>query len=177
MQIARRPLDIKCDYINMLLDVASERVRYRGSRVYELELGVSTHQLRLLRLVGRQPGISMGEVAQRSGIEKTLVSKLVSALAQRGLVERHVGTDDARRILLSLTDAGEALVLRAEPIGHKLEAGYQGVLSPAEIATLRGLLRKLIDGESRTREAFDSFVARLRDSKVDAARPSSSNDR
>lgn len=173
----RPPLDIKSDYLNVLLDVASERTRYRGSQVYETELGLSIRDLRLLRMVGMAPGISMGELVQQSGIEKTLTSKIVSALVQRGWVERQLGQADARQVLLALTDAGEALVLQAEPLGHELEAGYRDILTPAEIATLRRLLLKIIAAESGSREVFDFFVARLRESKGEAARPSSRNDR
>lgn len=173
----RPPLDIKSDYLNVLLDVASERTRYRGSQVYETELGLSIRDLRLLRMVGMAPGISMGELVQQSGIEKTLTSKIVSALVQRGWVERHVGESDARQVVLALTDEGESIVLKAEPLGHEMEARFQDVLTPAEIAALRRMLLKLIAAESGSRDIFDFLLARLRESKGDAARPSSRNAR
>ena len=176
-KMPRQPLDIKSDYINVLLDVASERTRYRGSQVYEVELGLSIRDLRLLRMVGAAPGISMGELVQQSGIEKTLASKHVSALVQRGWVERHVGQADARQVVLSLTDEGEALVLKAEPLGHEMESRFRDVLTPAEIAALRRMLLKLIAAEAGSRDIFDFLVARLRESKSDAARPSSRNAR
>lgn len=171
----RRPLDIKSDYLNVLLDVASERTRYRGSQVYETELGVSVRDLRLLRMIGTAPDISMGDLVNLCGIEKTLVSKLVSALVRRGWVQRHVGAADARQILLTLTDAGEALVLRAEPIGHEMEERFLDILSAAEIDMLRRVLLKLIAAESGSREIFDFLVTQLRESKADAAQPSSRN--
>lgn len=173
----RQPLDIKSDYINVLLDVASERTRYRGSQVYEVELGLSIRDLRLLRMVGVAPGISMGELVQQSGIEKTLASKHVSALVQRGWVERQVGQADARQVVLALTDEGEALVLQAEPLGHELESRFLDVLTSAEIASLRRMLLKLITAEAGSRDIFDFLLARLRESKSDAARPSSRNAR
>ena len=105
------PLQLKTDYINVLLDLASSRTRDRGSRVYEIELGLSIRDVRLLRMIGGAPGITMGQLVQTCAIEKTLVSKLVASLVQRELVQRQIGNEDARQIHLCLTQAGIDLVL------------------------------------------------------------------
>ena len=74
------PLRLKNDYLNVLIDLASQRTRDRGSRIYEIELGLSIRDVRLLRMIGAEPGITMGQLVQTCGIEKTLVSKLVGSL-------------------------------------------------------------------------------------------------
>jgi DNA-binding MarR family transcriptional regulator len=167
-----KPLHLKTDYLNVLLDLASERTRDRGSRVYEIELGVSIRDVRLLRMIGGAPGITMGQLVQSCGIEKTLVSKLVGSMVQRALVQRRIGTQDARQIHLELTDAGVALVLRAEPIGHEMEARFLDCLSASEAQTLTRILQKIIDAEAGSRDMFEVFIAMLRDSKESDAAPS-----
>jgi DNA-binding MarR family transcriptional regulator len=156
-----KPLNIKSDYINVLLDTASERTRERGSRIYEIKFDVSLRDLRLLRTIGNSPGINMGELVQVSAIEKTLASKLIGALVKRGFVERHIGTEDARQIQLSLTEEGIALVRRAEPLGKELEARFLHCLSEREIQTMRQILQKLIDSEAASREAFEAHIEKL----------------
>lgn len=168
-----KPLQLKTDYLNVLLDVASERTRDRGSRVYEIELGLSIRDVRLLRMIGGTPGITMGQLVQSCGIEKTLVSKLVGSLVQRALVQRRIGTEDARQIHLELTDGGVELVLRAEPIGHEMEARFLDCLSAAEVQTLNRTLQKIIDAEAGSRDMFEVFIAMLRDSKEGDVSPSS----
>lgn len=168
-----KPLQLKTDYLNVLLDLASERTRDRGSRVYEIELGLSIRDVRLLRMIGGAPGITMGQLVHGCGIEKTLVSKLVGSLVQRALVQRHIGTEDARQIHLALSDEGAALVLRAEPIGHEMEARFLDCLSASEVQTLNRILQKIIDAEAGSRDMFEVFIAMLRDSKEGNA-PSSS---
>lgn len=159
------PLQLKTDYINVLLDVASARTRDRGSRVYELELGISIRDVRLLRMIGGAPGITMGQLVQTCGIEKTLVSKLVGSLVQRELVERQIGNEDARQIHLSLTPAGIGLVLQAEPIGQEMEARFLDCLTGTEVDTLRRILHKIIDAEAGSRDIFEFLLAQLRESR------------
>jgi DNA-binding MarR family transcriptional regulator len=163
-----KPLSLKSDYINVLLDTAAERTRERGSRVYEIEFGVSLRDLRLLRLVGNAPGIGMGQLVKQSAIEKTLASKLVSVLVRKGLVERQIGFEDARQIQLSLTEAGVDLVLKAEPLGKKLEARFLHCLNEREIQMLKEILQKLIGSEAASKDAFEASIAKLVEQKAAA---------
>ena len=160
------PLELKTDYINVLLDLASERTRDRGSRVYEIELGLSIRDVRLLRMIGGAPGITMGQLVQTCAIEKTLVSKLVGSLVQRELVQRQIGSEDARQIHLSLTPSGIDLVLQAEPIGREMEARFLDCLAVAEVAALHRILNKIIDAEAGSRDIFEFLLAQLRESKA-----------
>jgi len=171
------PLQLKTDYLNVLLDLASERTRDRGSRVYEIELGLSIRDVRLLRMIGGAPGITMGQLVQTCAIEKTLVSKLVGSLVQRDLVERRIGAKDARQIQLALTDAGVDLVLRAEPIGREMEARFLDCLNATEVQTLSRILQKVIDAEARSRDIFEFLITQLRESKAGDAPPSSAASR
>jgi DNA-binding MarR family transcriptional regulator len=167
-KIMQTPLKLKSDYINVLLDTAAERTRERGSRVYEIELGVSLRDLRLLRTIGSSPGISMGQLLHASAIEKTLGSKLVGALVRRGLVMRQIGVEDARQIHLFLTESGVELVLKAEPLGKKLEARLLHCLNEKEIQMLTGILQKLIANEAASRVAFEAMVEKLINRKSSA---------
>ena len=152
-------LRLKSDYINLLLDMAAQRTRERGDRAYEQQLGVSLRDIRLLRLIGGQPGVVMGELTEQSGIDKTMASKLVGSLVQRGLVARQIGQKDARRIHLELSQAGVDLVLRAEPLGQLLERGFGKCLSVDELKFLRATLQKVIDAERASRPEFDAWIA------------------
>lgn len=157
------PLQIKTDYLNVLLDIASQRTQQRGSCVYELRLGVSLRDLRLLRAIGTHPNITVGELVTHCGIEKTLTSKRVSALVKKHLIGRRFSKRDARRVKLHLTEAGCDLVLQAEPLGKQLEAGFSDYLSANEIKQLRHILHKLIAAETDTRHLFDTYIKQLKE--------------
>src|SRR6516162_841147 len=65
--------------------------------------GLTQSQAELLRLVGRQPGISVREAANELGLVPNTASTLVSKLAADGLLIRSVDADDRRVGRLRLT--------------------------------------------------------------------------
>ncbi|MGO4612301.1 MarR family transcriptional regulator, partial [Variovorax sp. 2RAF20] len=71
-----------------------------GSQFYENEFGVTVRDLRVLRLVALEPGLTLSRLIELTLLEKTQVSKLVSALVRQGLLSRQIGELDARQINL-----------------------------------------------------------------------------
>jgi MarR family transcriptional regulator, temperature-dependent positive regulator of motility len=149
----RKPLNVQVDYVTIALDVVNERLKSQGSELYQRECGVNLRELRLLRFIGNEPGMTLTRLIERAFLEKTLASKAVTALVQRGLVVRTVGPVDARQICLELTDAGVAMVMSAERIGKLGLDAFREALSDAEHATFRACLQKLA-------RAGDEIVAR-----------------
>ena len=66
-------------------------------------------QAELLRLVGRQPGISVREAATELGLVPNTASTLVSKLAADGLLIRSVDADDRRVGRLRLTEPAQRI--------------------------------------------------------------------
>lgn len=62
-------------------------------------------QVEVLRLVQRQPGISVREAAERLGTAANTVSTLVGDLTSAGLLSRERDPGDRRTVRLELTDA------------------------------------------------------------------------
>lgn len=76
-----------------------------GSR----EKGMSVAQLFALRIIARQPRLSMRELADHTLTTPSAVSEVVSRLVVRGLVRREPDPLDQRRVLVSVTAQGELL--------------------------------------------------------------------
>ena len=111
--------------------------------------------LEALYHLGPLPVGQVGEKILRSSANMTLV---VDNLARRGLIERRRGEDDRRRVDLSLTPEGRALVAGILP-GHV--AGVVtaiGALSAEEQETLGALCRKLGLAQA-TSQAHTALVA------------------
>ena len=62
----------------------------KASKVYKAELGLSIRELRVLRTIGDEPGLSSGALAEASLIEQTLVSKHLRKLVAEGYVRREL---------------------------------------------------------------------------------------
>jgi DNA-binding MarR family transcriptional regulator len=62
----------------------------------------------VIRLVGRYPGISAGELARILRVHPSTLTGLLKRLAARGLIVRNADSTDARRALLTLGSKGAA---------------------------------------------------------------------
>ena len=85
-----------------------------ASRAAERQLGLTAAQLFVLqKLAAEGQATSLNELAERTLTHQSSVSVVVQRLVARGLVTRTNSATDARRIVLSLTPSGRALVRRA----------------------------------------------------------------
>jgi DNA-binding MarR family transcriptional regulator len=76
------------------------------------QLGVTGHQVTLLWLVKRSPGLSLAELAAEEGISPPALSGHVDRLERAGLLQRVRSDEDRRRVGLQLTDEGAKLLRR-----------------------------------------------------------------
>jgi DNA-binding MarR family transcriptional regulator len=103
--------------------------------------GLPESHAELLRLVGRQPGISVRHAATELGLAPNTASTLVSRLSADGLLVRTADPDDRRVGRLRLTES-------AQRIADESRAGRRAALG-AVLATLDpDQLGRLTDGLS-----------------------------
>jgi DNA-binding MarR family transcriptional regulator len=69
-------------------------------------IGLSGPQRFVVRLVGWQPGISPGELAEILHLHRSSVTSLLNGLVRAGFVQRRPNPRDGRGIALSLTRRG-----------------------------------------------------------------------
>lgn len=103
--------------------------------------GLPESQAELLRLVGRQPGISVRHAAADLGLAANTASTLVSRLAADGLLVRTVDPDDRRVGRLRLTES-------AQRIADESRAARRAALGTALERLDDGQIDQLIDGLS-----------------------------
>jgi DNA-binding MarR family transcriptional regulator len=103
--------------------------------------GLPESQAELLRLVGRQPGISVRHAAADLGLAANTASTLVSRLAADGLLVRTVDPDDRRVGRLRLTES-------AQRIADESRAARRAALGTALERLDDAQIDRLIDGLS-----------------------------
>lgn len=79
------------------------------SKRMERRLGVTGPQRLVLRIVGRFPDISAGDLAGILHIHPSTLSGVLRRLEERGALRRRTDPQDARRALLRLTAQGQRL--------------------------------------------------------------------
>jgi DNA-binding MarR family transcriptional regulator len=123
------------------LSVLSNRVSSAIERVYGDRFGVGVTEWRVMAVLGHQPRLSAGEVASRTAMDKVAVSRAVTGLVERGLVEREVHDDDRRRSVLALSPQGRAVHDQIVPMALAFEQRVLGGMDADE----RDLLFRLLD--------------------------------
>lgn len=123
-------------------------VRSALEKRLEGECGLPVQWFEVLLRLARTPGqrLRMSELAAQTSVTASGLTRVVDRLVDAGLVARESCPEDRRSWYAALTDDGRARIDAAVPahLGHIQEV-VGPVLSPAEMATLSSLLRKLRD--------------------------------
>jgi DNA-binding MarR family transcriptional regulator len=110
-----------------------------ASKRMETRLGVTAPQRLVVRIVGRFPGISAGEVAEILHVHPSTLTGVLKRLEARGVVIRRADPKDGRRALLALTARG-----------RQLDALRSGTVE----AVVRRVLQRLPSGSVRSARAL-----------------------
>src|SRR5690242_4101704 len=102
-----RPLGPVLEFMRALW--ALDHAFQSASKRMESRLGVTAPQRLVIRIVGRFPGISAGEVAEILHVHPSTLTGVLKRLEGRGVLARRADPSDGRRALLALTQSGRAL--------------------------------------------------------------------
>jgi MarR family transcriptional repressor of emrRAB len=147
--------DLAANRVMMSLNRASSTVTYDFEASIHRPAGSTWPSFRLLLALWVCGPLNPREVAVKTGMSRAAVSSLVNTLEGRGLVARTPSRIDRRQVNLALTDEGVQIVRRDFQAQNERESEWAEALEPDEVATLAGLLEKLM--QHRT-----SFGARAR---------------
>ena len=82
---------------------------HAASKKMEVSLGVTGPQRLALRIVGRWPGATAGQVAAALHLHPSTLTGVIRRLTERGLLVREPGSDDRRQVRLRLSATGRLL--------------------------------------------------------------------
>jgi MarR family transcriptional regulator, lower aerobic nicotinate degradation pathway regulator len=104
------------------------RTLRESSRAAEARFGLTAAQLFVLRALAGPRPLSLNQVAARTHTHQSTVSVVVKRLVGRRLVRRAVSALDGRRVQLTLTDRGRAVLERAPLAAQdRLVAGLEAL--------------------------------------------------
>jgi DNA-binding MarR family transcriptional regulator len=105
------------------------------------EMGLTPPQAFLLRLVLERPGLSQRELADAMTIARPTATRLLDGLAQRRLIKRRAGTEDAREQHIHPTAAAEAIRIALNAASGQVTRRLKAMLSPQVFEHTVGKLR------------------------------------
>lgn len=109
------------EFLPYRLSVTSHSVSTNIARVYEKRFGVSIPEWRVIAILGRYPGLSAVEVAERTLMDKVAVSRAVTKLIKNGRIDREFADADRRRSILNLSEEGRKVHNEIAPLALSFE--------------------------------------------------------
>lgn len=135
-------LDLE-EFLPYRLSVLSNLISASIAEAYSRRYGMSISEWRVMAVLGRFPGLSAAEVADRTAMDKVAVSRAVGRLIDSGRARRETDPQDRRRSVLDLTAEGRRIYLRITPVLLRYERELLDTLPASERRHLVDLLRKL----------------------------------
>jgi DNA-binding MarR family transcriptional regulator len=143
-----KPLD---DYLPYLLNRAGARIAAAFADVVR-GYGITLPMWRVLAALDEADGRRMGELAERTSIDQSTLSRVIDAMVRQGLVRRLRRDDDARSVAVLVTEAGRALTARIVPVAlHYETVALRGFTGPQA-----KLLKRMLTQLYRNMDALDA---------------------
>ncbi|MCG5481401.1 MAG: MarR family transcriptional regulator [Ensifer alkalisoli] len=132
-------------FLPYMLNQAAEATSRSFQAVYRKLYGMTRTQWRVMANLGKFGAMTAKDICVISHVEKTKVSRAVSALESEGFLLRTPSEDDRRAEILSLTEKGQTafrdLGHRANEYDEKLRAELGDRVSSELIRSLQLLMK------------------------------------
>jgi len=107
------------------------------------QLGITPSEAGLLRLVGRNPGISQKASSEQLGVGPSRVVAVLDRLESERLIERQRSETDRRSHQVRLTAQGERVLADLRPIAMAHEAAFTEGMDDTDLDRLAGYLEQI----------------------------------
>ena len=136
------------NFLPYRLAVLSNTVSTTVAKAYDKRFGVSIPEWRVIAVLGRFPGLSAVEVAERTLLDKVAVSRAVTKLIKNGRIDREFANADRRRSILNLSEEGKKLHDEIAQLALQFERDLLEGFSKEELANLNSIMERLLDRAS-----------------------------
>lgn len=133
------------EFLPYRLSITSHTVSTNIARTYEERFGVSIPEWRVIAILGRYPGLSAVEVADRTLMDKVAVSRAVTKLISNGRIDREFADADRRRSILNLSEQGREVHNEIAPLALQFEHALLQDISDADYKTFNAVLDSLLE--------------------------------
>ena len=132
------------DFLPYRLSILSNTISSAIAAAYDRRFGLTIPEWRVIAVLGRFPGLSAVEVADRTMMDKVAVSRAVTRLLKNGRIDREFADADRRRSILNLSEKGRRVHDQVAPLALKFEADLLHGLSDEEINALNSTIERLM---------------------------------
>ncbi len=132
------------EFLPYRLAVLSHTVSTTIAQVYAERFSLSIPEWRVIAILGRYPGLSAVEVAERTVMDKVAVSRAVTKLIKNGRIDRQFADADRRRSILNLSEEGRRVHNEIAPLALQFERDLLEGLGADDLAKLDVIMERLM---------------------------------
>jgi len=137
------------EFLPYRLSILSNTVSSSIATSYAERFNLTIPEWRVMAILGRHPGLSAIEVAERALMDKVAVSRAVAKLLKTGRLNREFADQDRRRSILRLSASGLEVHGQVAKLALDYEKDLLSGLTADEIDSLDKLIQRLL---SRARQ-------------------------
>lgn len=120
------------------------------SRSLEHRFGLTGPQVLVLREVQRRQACPVGELARAAHLSQATITGIVDRLQRKGMVRRTRSAEDKRRVLVTATEQGAAVLAAAPPLlQDSFTEAFRGLPDDEQEEILAALERLVVLFEAR----------------------------
>lgn len=109
---------------------------------------VSEQQWRVLRVLQEAGPLDASDVCERASILAPSLTRIIKTLVERGFITVGKFKDDGRRIQLSISPAGSALIDEVQPERQAIYNEIERRFGPERVEELLDLLDALVESQN-----------------------------
>lgn len=140
-----RPVSRLADFLPYLLSITSGAVSDRIADEYRARFGLKIPEWRIMAVLGDLGARTQRELVAATRMDKVTVNRACKVLEDRGLVTRSPNASDGRSHHLELTVVGREVFGDIMPLALDIERQLFSALSPAERATFKDQLARVLN--------------------------------
>ncbi len=141
-RIAIPPLGRTLEFLRLIWSV--DHRLHRVSKRMQSRLGITGPQRLALRILGRVPGVTAGQLAEILHLHPSTLTGILARLEERGLVTRRTSAYDRRRVSLELTERGREIEKQSAGTVENAVERTLAELGDAEASAARRALMLLV---------------------------------
>lgn len=127
------------------LSILSNKVSDIVAQTYKDKFALSITEWRIMAVLGEYPGISADEISVKTQLEKSILSRAISKLLKRNLIDRITAADDRRRSEIYLSETGKNVYEEIVPLSYDYETHLLSCLSSSEKQIFSDLIDRLYE--------------------------------
>ena len=144
-----KPLD---DYLPYLLNRAGARIAASFTEVVR-GYGITLPMWRVLAALNEAGGQRMGELARRTSMDASTLTRVIDGMEQRGIARRVREDGDARSVAVHATPQGSALTAKIIPLALTYEDVALAGFGAAEARLLKQMLVRVYENMDKLDDA------------------------